>query len=316
MKSKNSNENTERNTNVLIKLKDLITRTFKGHSKKTWVWITIFLIITVITVVLFYMQFQDETFLFGIVINYFAIPVLEMGLWGFLIFIIFMGIQGVLLPIPSELVLLSSGLIWGVFTGGILGIIGSMFAGTLTYYISMKGGRPLAEKFVGAENLDIVDQYIEKYGGKVIFAARAFPFMAFDPISYASGLVKIKTSTYMIATFFGSIIRCFIYSYLGSSLINEGHDLKHYAQPENRHELDGFISKNATLFNTMFLVIVIVVVVFFLLYQYVLIPLLKRKQKITIDEDQKQISSENNIDTVETKDQLPSNQKNIKKSNN
>jgi len=136
MEGKNSNEGTERNTNVLIKLKDLITRTFKGHSKKTWIWITIFLIITAITVFLFYLQFQDETFLFGIVINYFAIPVLEMGVWGFLIFIIFMGIQGVLLPIPSELVLLSSGLIWGVLTGGILGIIGSMFAGALTYYIA------------------------------------------------------------------------------------------------------------------------------------------------------------------------------------
>ena len=65
----------------------------------------------------------------------------------------------------------------------------------------MKGGRPLAEKFVGAENLDIVDQYIEKYGGKVIFAARAFPFMAFDPVSYASGLVKIKTRTYIFIAF-------------------------------------------------------------------------------------------------------------------
>jgi len=232
------------------------------------------------------MQFQDETFLFGIVINYFAIPVLEMQLWGFIVFIIFMGIQGVLLPIPSELVLLSSGLIWGVFIGGILGIIGSMVAGALTYYISMKGGRPLAEKFVGAENLAVVDKYIEKYGGKVIFAARAFTFMAFDPISYASGLVKIKTSTYMVATFIGSIIRCFIYSFLGSQLISEGHDLNYYTRSENRHELDGFISENAAFFNTMFLVIVIVVVIFFGLYQYVLLPYLKRKQKMITKGDQ------------------------------
>ena len=316
MESKNSNENTERNTNVLIKLKDLITRTFTGHSKKTWIWITIFLIITVLTVFLFYLQFLDETFLFGIVINYFAIPVLKMGWWGFLIFILFMGIQGVLLPIPSELVLLSSGLIWGIFTGGILGIIGSMFAGALTYYISMKGGRPLAEKFVGAENLAVVDRYIEKYGGKVIFAARAFPFMAFDPISYASGLVKIKTSTYMFATFVGSIIRCFIYSYLGSSLISEGQDLNYFIQPENRHKLDGFISENAVFFNTMFLVIVIVVVIFFGLYQFVLLPYLKRKQRMIIKEDQELTTSENKTNAVETEEHLPSKQKSIEKSNN
>ncbi|MHA1727681.1 MAG: TVP38/TMEM64 family protein [Promethearchaeota archaeon] len=276
MEETSTTDTLEKKENLFAKLRNLITRTFSGHSRKTWLWITIFLAITVVTVFLFYMQFTDETWLFGIVINYFAIPVLSMGIWGFVVFILFMGIQGILLPLPSELVLLSSGLIWGWQYGWILGIIGSMFAGVITYYISMKGGRPLAEKFVGADNIALIDKYIEKYGGKIILAARAFPFMAFDPISYASGLVKIKTRTYIFATFAGSIIRCLIYALLGNSMILVGKDLSYFI--DHPDELSSFISENAALFNTMFLIIIIVVVLFFLIYQYVLLPYLKKKQ--------------------------------------
>ncbi|MHA1341079.1 MAG: TVP38/TMEM64 family protein [Promethearchaeota archaeon] len=252
-------------------------RTFIGHSKKTWIWICIFLGVILLTLYLFYKQFTDETWLFNIVINWFVVPMNKLGIWGWIIFIIFMGIQGILLPIPSELVLLSSGMIWSLWEGSIIGIIGSMFAGTITYYISLKGGRPLAEKFVGAENIALVDKYIEKYGGIFIVGMRAFPFMAFDPISYASGLVKIKTSTYLVATFIGSIIRCVFYAFLGVSLIGEGKDINYLI--EHPLEMEQFINEGAARFNILFIIIIAVVLIAFLLYQYVLIPYLQRKQK-------------------------------------
>ena len=80
----------------------------------------------------------------------------------------------------------------------------------------------------------------------------------------------------MIATFFGSIIRCIIYAYLGNLMVGEGKDLVYFI--DNPLELEGFISENATRFNIMFLIIIAVVIIFFLIYQYVLLPYLKRKQ--------------------------------------
>ncbi len=52
-----------------------------------------------------------------------------LGFWGIFLFIGIMAIQGLIIPIPSEIVLLSTGMIWGILWGGIMGIIGSMAAG-------------------------------------------------------------------------------------------------------------------------------------------------------------------------------------------
>lgn len=257
---------------IVYWFKDAFVRSFSGHSKETWIWIILFMIISMLSGIILLLQYQDETFVYDKVVRWFIIPILELGVIGIIIFIVFMGIQGILVPIPSELVLLSTGLIWGIQGGTILGIIGSMFAGILTYYIAMMGGRPIIEKFLGEETLTVIDKFITKYGAGTILIARAFPFMAFDPISYASGFLKINFRVYVTATFIGSIIRCIFYAWLGSTLSDRSIiDLP----PE---ELDNFIQTGASQFNSMFLMIVIVLGLAFVLYQFALLPYLKKKE--------------------------------------
>ncbi|MFX0122923.1 MAG: TVP38/TMEM64 family protein [Candidatus Hodarchaeota archaeon] len=252
---------------------EAIKRTFKGHTKSTWVWIVFFIIIFIISIWMMILQYQDDTWLFDKVVRWFLIPIIELKEWGRVIFLVFMGVQGVLVPIPSELVLLSSGLLWGLVEGSILGIIGSMIAGVLTYYIAILGGRPLMERFLGQENLDVLDFYIEKYGAVVILLARAFPFMAFDPISYASGFLKIRFRIYFIATLIGSIIRCVFYAWLGSTLYKgDPNDLLY-----NPTAVQAFINDGSAQFNTMLIVIVVVLGSAYLFYQFILMPYLRKK---------------------------------------
>ena len=185
---------------------------FSDWNKTTWFYVAVFLVLVLVTLYLFYKLFTEPTFLFGIVVQYFVIPVQRMGAWGWILYILFMGFQSIAVPIPSELVLLSSGLVWGVFVGFILGMIGSFITGTLAYGISKKGGRPIVEKFIGKENIELVDYYIEKFGAPIIFILRAFPFMAFDPVSYVSGLLKISYRKYITATMLGAVSRCLFYA--------------------------------------------------------------------------------------------------------
>ncbi|MHA2305022.1 MAG: TVP38/TMEM64 family protein [Candidatus Hodarchaeales archaeon] len=263
--------------NIIIKwintLLIAIKRTFTGHTKTTWVWIILFLIIFVISGLILVIQVFDETWLFDKVIRWFVKPIVELKELGVVFFIVFMAIQGILVPIPSELVLLCSGLVWDIYLGSILGIIGSMAAGVLTYYIAVLGGRPMVERFLGHENLEIIDSFIDKYGAGAIIAARAFPFMSFDPISYASGFLKIKFRTYFIATFIGSIVRCVFYAWLGSTL-NPG-DISTYL--DDPAELQRFINEFAPQFNLMFAIIIVVLGSAYLFYQFILMPYLKKK---------------------------------------
>lgn len=256
-------------------LQEAVKRTFTGHSRSTWIWILLFIIIFISSVVVLILQFQNDTWLFSVVVRWFIAPIIELKEWGWIFFIIFMGIQGILVPIPSELVLLSSGLIWGLLGGSILGIVGSMAAGILTYYIAVLGGRPMMERFLGQENLIVLDTYIEKYGVLAIIVARAFPFMPFDPISYASGFLKINFRSYCIATFIGSIIRCIFYAWLGSILIQGGKTVEDVIN--DPIEMQAFIDAGAIQFNVLLVIIVIVLGFAFLFYYFALMPYLRKK---------------------------------------
>ncbi|MHA1214609.1 MAG: TVP38/TMEM64 family protein [Candidatus Hodarchaeales archaeon] len=262
------------------KIKNLIfafKRSFEGHTRYTWVWIIFFFLILVISGIVLYFQYQDETWLFDKVIRHFVMPIIELGIFGMLIFIIFMGIQGIVVPIPSELVLLTSGLIWGVVGGSIIGIVGSMVAGTITYYVAVLGGRPVIEKFLGQENLEIIDSYIKKHGLWAIIFARAFPFMAFDPISYASGFLKVKFRDYTIATLIGSVIRCVFYAWLGSTLVTQ-EDISQWLKDPAKYQQ--FIDQYSSNFNSVLFMLVLILGLAFLVYQFLLMPYLKKKSGI------------------------------------
>ena len=236
---------------------------FSSYDAKTMVYIIIFIILFGISVyLLYYIYFVDQTFLYVLVVEWFVNPIIRLGIWGMFLFILIMAIQGLLVPIPSELVLLSSGIIWGFWIGGIMGIIGSMAAGLLCYYVAYKGGRPLAEKFVGESALNMADSFIEKYGTGAIVLARLLPFVAFDPISYISGILKYPIKKYTLATFIGSIPRAFFYAFLGAVLISHkpGETINLSEIPFEK------IQAQAAVFNNILLIILAVLAIMFIAY--------------------------------------------------
>lgn len=233
---------------------------FSTYDTQTKLYIAFFLFLFAISLyLLYYIYFVDPTFLYRIVVEWFINPIFLLGIIGIFLFIAIMAIQGLLVPIPSEIVLLAAGIIWGFIMGGIMGVIGSMAAAIVCYYVSKRGGRPVAEKFVGESALNMADDLIQKYGTGAIVVARFLPFVAFDPISYASGLVDMDVKKYSLGTFLGSIPRAFFYSWLGASL--------GIRPPIDFDELPlAQIEAQAALFNNILLIILAVLAVMFVAY--------------------------------------------------
>ncbi len=253
MAQDNSNEkiNEKKDSKLKNYFKNLLD--FSHYETKTLIYIIIFMALIIISIFLvIYNYFIDTTFLYSIVVNVFVNPIQALGFWGIFLFIGIMAIQGLLIPIPSEIVLLATGMIWGIYAGGVMGIMGSMAAGLLCFYISKKGGRPLAEKFVGKKAINMADNFIEKYGIWAILISRMLPFIAFDPISYASGLVEMDTKKYTLGTLIGAIPRALFFAWLGSLF---GIDV---SNPN--------IEAQSALFNMIFLIIVAVLGTLFIFY--------------------------------------------------
>ncbi|MHA1150475.1 MAG: TVP38/TMEM64 family protein [Promethearchaeota archaeon] len=254
---------------------------FSQYDFKTIMYIILFVFLVVVSLgLLYYVYFTEEgeTFLYRMVVEWFVNPIYMLGVIGLLLFLVIMAIQGLLVPIPSEIVLLAAGMIWGFWLGGIMGIIGSMAAGMLCFYISKRGGRPLAEKFVGESALAMADDFIHKYGTGAIIIARFLPFVAFDPISYASGLVDMDTKRYAIGTLIGSIPRAFFYAFLGASL--------GITPPVNIDEIDPEqFQSDAEVFNNILLIVLIVLVVMFAIYYLISKRYVKKLEEKSSAED-------------------------------
>ena len=260
-------EKNENNDSFSSKLKKYIKNlfNFSQYSAKTILYIILFAALIIISLwMIWYIYLGGgETLLLTIVVEWFINPIYLLGIIGFFLFFIVMAIQGLLVPIPSELVLLAAGMIWGIVGGGIMGVIGSMAAALLCYYVSRKGGRPLAEKFVGKSAISMADDFIHKYGMSAIIVARLLPFVAFDPISYTAGIVDLDVKRYAIGTFIGSIPRAFFYSWLGASLTSE------LTFPLNISDLQsGEIEALSANFNNILLIVLGVLVLIFIAYYF------------------------------------------------
>ncbi|MHA1217690.1 MAG: TVP38/TMEM64 family protein [Candidatus Heimdallarchaeaceae archaeon] len=211
-----------------LKNDDSLTPT--GRKKVVWtkkriVLVAFFVILVIISIAVLIMIIIDKTFLFEIIRDYFLAPLVRMGYWSIFLFLALMIIQSLIAPIPSELVLLCGGMLYGIWLGLLVGVIGSVLSGVVTFYIANKGGRPILEAtgdHIGFADRFVIamDKWIEKWGIWAIIVGRAVPVVMFDPISYAAGFSNINWKQYTLATFIGSIPRSIFYAFLGVKLLS------------------------------------------------------------------------------------------------
>ncbi|MFW9900365.1 MAG: VTT domain-containing protein, partial [Candidatus Thorarchaeota archaeon] len=114
--------------------------------------------------------------------------------------------------------------------------------------------------FVGDKAIEMADKLIQKYGIKVIIASRFIPFISFDVISYASGLVDIDVKRYSIGTLIGSCFRSFFYSVWGALL--------GFTPPIDTTDV-ALIESQSNIFNVVLLVVLAVLVGMFLAYYFI-----------------------------------------------
>ena len=220
-----SNEKT-RKRGIVIKIIDWVKGIIdpRGYDNLEYIFMLIFIGLIVVMggmylyTFLGYVDFipiGDEEFLTTIIVTWFLIPMTIVGIFAIPLFFAFMVLQAVLLAIPSELVMLTAGMLWGPFVGGIINVLGGECAAIILFYFSRRGGRPFAIKTVGEKNFVVVDDLFNRYGIWAMIVGRMIPFIPFDLISIVSGVVDIKWRDYLIGTLIGVIPRAFFYSIIG-----------------------------------------------------------------------------------------------------
>ena len=141
--------------------------------------------------------------------------ILSYGLWAPVASCFLMVLQALVAPVPSFLITFANGLAFGVFWGWMLSLFGHVLAAAVCFWISRALGRVPVEILVGKSGLQSADRWFARWGLYAVFAGRLIPGVAFDAISYAAGLTRMRFRSFLIATALGIFPQTFLYSYLG-----------------------------------------------------------------------------------------------------
>ncbi len=143
---------------------------------------------------------------------------------------ILMTLESAALPVPSEVVMPFAGYvvyqehqgIFNVFLVSIVGAIGCTAGSLISYYVGLKGGRPLIEKYgryvlIEKKRVELAENWFKKYGDRAVLFSRLLPVVR-TFISLPAGIGKYDLKKLVAFSFTGSLPWCFVLAYVGFSL--------------------------------------------------------------------------------------------------
>ncbi len=157
--------------------------------------------------------FTDRERLIGIVQS--------LGPFGPLAYILLQALQGIIAPIPSNVVGIIGGFLfswWGILWTS----IGATIGATVVFWLSRRFGRSLVEKLVKKEALDKFDFIIGKRASMIIFLVFIIPGLPDDIVCYIAGLTDVPLKKLIIIFLIGRLPAVVSNNYIGMGFSGEG----------------------------------------------------------------------------------------------
>jgi uncharacterized membrane protein YdjX (TVP38/TMEM64 family) len=124
-------------------------------------------------------------------------------------------IADVLLPVPSSLVMVAHGALFGLIIGTLLSLLGSTGAALFGFWIGRRGGRWL-ERLVIEEERERANHLLERWGMLAIVVTRPIPLLA-ETVSIMAGASPLGWGRTTLAAIAGSLPPALLYALTGAS---------------------------------------------------------------------------------------------------
>ena len=127
-------------------------------------------------------------------------------------------IADVLLPVPSSLVMVAHGALFGVALGTLLSLLGSAGAALFGFAIGRRGGK-LLELVVTREERTRADSLLARWGALAIIVTRPVPVLA-ETVAIMAGASSLSWSNVLLASLAGSLPPALLYALTGAAVAN------------------------------------------------------------------------------------------------
>lgn len=124
-------------------------------------------------------------------------------------------IADVLLPVPSSIVMVAHGALFGVFVGTLLSLLGSTGAAMFGFWIGRRGGK-LLERLVTAEERGRANRLLERWGTLAVIVTRPIPLLA-ETVAIMAGASSLGWGRTTLSALAGSLPPALLYALTGAS---------------------------------------------------------------------------------------------------
>lgn len=118
------------------------------------------------------------------------------------------------LPVPSSLVMVAHGALFGVVTGTLLSLAGSVGAAVVGFAVGRRGG-PLLARVVPAEEQRRADALLARWGTLAIVVTRPVPLLA-ETVAVLAGASPLPWPRVALAAAAGSLPAALLYALTGA----------------------------------------------------------------------------------------------------
>lgn len=127
-------------------------------------------------------------------------------------------IADVVLPVPSSLVMVAHGALFGVWWGTMLSLVGSLGAAMFGFAIGRRGGALLERVVTPAERVR-ASSILARWGTLAIIVTRPVPLLA-ETVAIMAGASSMSWRTIIVASIAGSLPPSLLYALTGAAVAN------------------------------------------------------------------------------------------------
>jgi uncharacterized membrane protein YdjX (TVP38/TMEM64 family) len=124
------------------------------------------------------------------------------------------------LPMPSSVVMVLAGAVFGLHVGWMITLTGAMGSALLGFFICRYWGKPAFDRVVGQVDAERITRFFERHGLWAILLSRSVPMLT-EIISCLAGLSAMRFRLFLIASLAGTWPLCVVYAWAGHRALDE-----------------------------------------------------------------------------------------------
>lgn len=126
----------------------------------------------------------------------------------------------VFIPVPSSVIMIANGALFGVVIGALLSLVGSTGAALTGYWTGRKGEAVVA-KFVPADERERAVELLNRWGIFALIVSRPVPILA-ETLAIVAGVAGIGWRKTLLAALIGGVPAALLYAIAGATVRGAG----------------------------------------------------------------------------------------------